>query len=137
MKVYSMLEPAQLSPLIIEARMRVDLVVGLPQHAPAGTPFLPCAGHRDSDENTGLVGQALSSCANAKLFGFTTESVKRLSLPVRTASAHESGMLHIAPANQQTQRIAFCCVDKIKMLKYWRLAKFQTAWVHQQRLPYQ
>jgi hypothetical protein len=60
MDVNSMLESTQASRLIIETRKRVDLVVGVPHHAPAGTPYLPCAEHSDSDENTGFVGRYLA-----------------------------------------------------------------------------
>jgi hypothetical protein len=56
----SMLESTEPSLLLIEKRNRSDIVVGVPHHAPAGTPYLPCAEHRDSDENTGFIGRYLA-----------------------------------------------------------------------------
>jgi hypothetical protein len=61
MDANSMLESTEPSLLIIEKRNRSDLVVGVPHHAPAGTPYLPCAEHSDSDENTGFVGRYLAA----------------------------------------------------------------------------
>jgi len=55
-----MLESTEPSLLIIEKRKRFDIVVGVPHHAPAGTPYLPCAEHSDSDENTGFIGRYLA-----------------------------------------------------------------------------
>ncbi len=60
MDVNSMLESTEPSRLIAETRKRADIVVGVPHHAPAGTPCLPCAEHSDSDENTGFVGRYLA-----------------------------------------------------------------------------
>ena len=60
MDVNSILESTEPSRLIIETRKRDDIVVGVPHHAPAGTPHLPCAEHSDSDENTGFVGRYLA-----------------------------------------------------------------------------
>ncbi len=60
MDTRSMLESTRPSLLIIETRKRSDLVVGVPHHAPAGTPYLPCTEHSDSDENTGFVGRYLA-----------------------------------------------------------------------------
>jgi hypothetical protein len=60
MDVNQMLESTQPSRLIVETRKRADIVVGMPHHAPAGTPCLPCAEHSDSDENTGFVGRHLA-----------------------------------------------------------------------------
>ena len=60
MDVNSTLESSQPSLLLIETRKRSDLVIGVPHHAPAGTPHLPCAEHSDSDENTGWVGRHLA-----------------------------------------------------------------------------
>ena len=60
MDANSMLESTEPSLLIIEKRNRFDIVVGVPHHAPAGTPYLPCAEHSDSDENTGFVGRYLA-----------------------------------------------------------------------------
>ncbi len=60
MDAHSMLESTQPSLLIVETRRRSDIVVGAPHHAPAGVPYLPCAEHSDSDENTGFVGRHLA-----------------------------------------------------------------------------
>ena len=60
MDVNQMLESTEPSRLIVETRKRADIVVGVPHHAPAGTPCLPCAEHSDSDENTGFVGRYLA-----------------------------------------------------------------------------
>jgi len=55
-----MLESTEPSRLIIEKRSRSDIVVGVPHHAPAGVPSLPCPEHSDSDENTGFIGRHLA-----------------------------------------------------------------------------
>jgi hypothetical protein len=55
-----MLESTEHSLLIREERSRSDIVVGVPHHAPAGVPTLPCPEHGDSDENTGFIGQYLA-----------------------------------------------------------------------------
>lgn len=55
-----MLESKEQSLLISEERSRSDIVVGVPHHAPAGTPFLPCPEHSDSDENAGYIGRYLA-----------------------------------------------------------------------------
>jgi len=55
-----MLESTEQSLLIKEKRSRSDIVVGVPHHAPAGVPFLPCPEHKDSDENTGFIGRYLA-----------------------------------------------------------------------------
>jgi hypothetical protein len=55
-----MLESAEPSLLIVEERPRSDIVIGVPHHAPAGTPHLPCPEHSDSDENTGFIGRYLA-----------------------------------------------------------------------------
>ena len=60
MDVNQILESTDPSHLIVETRKRADIVVGVPHHAPAGTPYLPCAEHSDSDENTGFVGRYLA-----------------------------------------------------------------------------
>ena len=54
------LESTEHSLLIIEERARSDIIVGVPHHAPAGVPFLPCPEHSDSDENTGFIGRYLA-----------------------------------------------------------------------------
>ena len=46
--------------LITEERPSKDIVVGVPHHAPAGTPSLPCPEHIDSDENAGFLGRYLA-----------------------------------------------------------------------------
>jgi hypothetical protein len=56
-----MLESTDKSHLIVEKRSRSDIVVGVPHHAPAGVPFLPCPEHKDSDENTGFIGRHLAA----------------------------------------------------------------------------
>ena len=55
-----MLESTEPSLLIIEERARKDIVVGVPHHAPAGNPSLPCPEHKASDENAGFHGRFLS-----------------------------------------------------------------------------
>ena len=55
-----MLESTEPSLLIVEKRSRSDIVVGVPHHAPAGVPHLPCPEHSDSDENTGFIGRYLA-----------------------------------------------------------------------------
>jgi len=55
-----MLESTEQLHLIIEKRTRADIVVGVPHHAPAGVPYLPCPEHSDSDENTGFIGRHLA-----------------------------------------------------------------------------
>lgn len=55
-----MLESTEQSLLIKEERSRSDIVVGVPHHAPAGTPSLPCPEHKDSDENVGFIGRRLA-----------------------------------------------------------------------------
>jgi hypothetical protein len=55
-----LLQSNQESLLIAEKRSRSDIVVGVPHHAPAGTPQLPCPEHRDADENTGFIGRHLA-----------------------------------------------------------------------------
>lgn len=60
MEAHSKLESTEKSLLITEKRSRVDLVVGVPHHAPSGVPYLPCPEHRDSDENTGFMGRYLA-----------------------------------------------------------------------------
>ncbi len=52
-----MLESTEPSLLIIEARKRRDIVVGVPHHAPAGISTLPCPEHRVADENAGFIGR--------------------------------------------------------------------------------
>ena len=59
-----MLESTEQSLLIIENRARYDIVVGVPHHAPAGVPNLPCPEHSDSDENTGFIGRYLAEKLN-------------------------------------------------------------------------
>ena len=54
------LESTEHALLIIEERVHSDIVVGVPHHAPAGVPFLPCPEHSDSDENTGFIGRYLA-----------------------------------------------------------------------------
>jgi hypothetical protein len=81
MDVNSMLESTQPSRLIVETRKRTDIVIGVPHHAPAGTPWLPCAEHSDSDENTGFVGRYLADrlgCCSVIACNATTDANKHL-----------------------------------------------------------
>lgn len=55
-----MLESTEPSLLIIEERKRKDIVVGVPHHAPAGIPTLPCSEHSDADENAGFLGRYIA-----------------------------------------------------------------------------
>lgn len=64
MDANSMLESTEQSLLIIENRERFDIVVGVPHHAPAGVPYLPCPEHSDSDENTGFIGRHIAEQLN-------------------------------------------------------------------------
>jgi hypothetical protein len=54
------LESTEASLLIIQERASKDIVVGVPHHAPAGQPTLPCPDHPDSDENAGFLGRYLA-----------------------------------------------------------------------------
>ena len=47
--------------LIVKERATKEIVVGVPHHAPAGTPTLPCKTHPDSDENAGFLGHYLAN----------------------------------------------------------------------------
>jgi hypothetical protein len=58
--VRAKLESTDPSLLIVETRSRSDIVIGVPHHAPAGTPHMPCPEHSDSDENTGFLGRQLA-----------------------------------------------------------------------------
>jgi hypothetical protein len=60
MDANSKLESTEQSYLIIEKRTRSDIVVGVPHHAPAGVPILPCPEHSNSDENTGFIGRRIA-----------------------------------------------------------------------------
>ena len=60
MDAITRLESAEQSHLIIEKRTRFDIVIGVPHHAPAGVPTLPCPEHSDSDENTGFIGRHIA-----------------------------------------------------------------------------
>ena len=55
-----MLKLTEPSLLIIEVRGSTDVVVGVPHHAPAGKPTLPCPEHTASDENAGFLGRHLA-----------------------------------------------------------------------------
>jgi hypothetical protein len=54
------LQSTQHALLIVEERSRSDVVIGVPHHAPAGQPRLPCPEHSDSDENVGFLGRRLA-----------------------------------------------------------------------------
>jgi hypothetical protein len=60
MPVEKILESSTVSSLLIERRENSDFVIGVPHHAPLGTPNLPCPEHEDSDENTGHLGRYLA-----------------------------------------------------------------------------
>jgi hypothetical protein len=81
MDVNSKLESTQPSHLIVETRGRADIVVGVPHHAPAGTPHLPCPEHGDSDENTGFLGRYLADrldCCSIVACNATVDANKHL-----------------------------------------------------------
>ena len=76
-----MLESTEHSLLIVDQRQRVDLVVGVPHHAPAGVPDLPCPEHSDSDENTGFIGRYLADqldCCSIIACNYTIDPNKHL-----------------------------------------------------------
>ena len=90
MDINSMLESTEPSRLIVETRKRADIVVGVPHHAPAGTPYLPCVEHSDSDENTGFVGRYLADqldCCSIIACNATIDANKHL---------HSDYTMHIA-----------------------------------------
>ncbi len=58
------LESANHTLLLIEERRTKDIVIGVPHHAPAGTPNLPCPEHWDADENAGFLGRYLAQALN-------------------------------------------------------------------------
>ena len=60
MDAHATLRSSQPELLIVEERSRFDIVIGVPHHAPAGQPRLPCPEHSDSDENTGIIGRRLA-----------------------------------------------------------------------------
>lgn len=81
MDAYSMLASTEPSRLIIETRKRSDIVVGVPHHAPAGIPYLPCPEHSDSDENTGFIGRHLADqldCCSIIACNYTIDPNKHL-----------------------------------------------------------
>ena len=59
-----LLEDRKRSFLLIEERDRKDIVVGVPHHAPAGVPSLPCREHSIADENAGYIGLRLAMKLN-------------------------------------------------------------------------
>ena len=76
-----MLESTEQSLLIVEKRKRFDIVVGVPHHAPAGVPHLPCPEHSDSDENTGFIGRYLADqldCCSIIACNYTIDANKHL-----------------------------------------------------------
>jgi hypothetical protein len=81
MDANSMLESTEQSLLIVEKRNRLDIVVGMPHHAPAGVPSLPCPEHSDSDENTGFIGRYLADqldCCSIIACNYTIDANKHL-----------------------------------------------------------
>ena len=82
MKTHSRLKSTERSLLIVEQRARSDIVVGVPHHAPAGMPYLPCPEHSDSDENTGYMGRYLADrldCCSVVACNYTIDPNKHLS----------------------------------------------------------
>lgn len=76
-----MLESTEPSLLIIEERKRKDIIVGVPHHAPAGTPTLPCREHEVADENAGFIGRNLAerlNCCSIIACNYTTDVNKYL-----------------------------------------------------------
>jgi hypothetical protein len=76
-----MLESTEPSLLIIEERKRKDIVVGVPHHAPAGIPTLPCLEHPDADENAGFIGRNLAerlNCCSIIACNYTSDVNKYL-----------------------------------------------------------
>lgn len=74
-----MLESTESSFLIIEARKRKDIVVGVPHHAPVGISTLPCPEHTDADENAGFIGRYVAEkldCRSLIACNYTTDENK-------------------------------------------------------------
>lgn len=74
-----MLASSEQSLLIIEERTRRDIVIGVPHHAPAGVPKLPC--HRNADENAGYIGRHLAErldCCSVIACNYTVDVNKYL-----------------------------------------------------------
>jgi hypothetical protein len=46
--------------LLIEQRERKDIVIGAPHHSAGGVKYLPCAEHRNADENTGFIARRIA-----------------------------------------------------------------------------
>ena len=95
-----MLESTEPSRLIIEERKRFDIVIGVPHHAPAGTPSLPCAEHSDSDENTGFLGRHLAEkldCCSIIACNYTIDANKHLNsdYAMQIAEWHPSVLIEI------------------------------------------
>jgi hypothetical protein len=81
MDAMAMLESTEPSLLIIEKRTRTDVVIGVPHHAPAGMPTLPCPEHPDSDENAGFIGRHLAEaldCCSVIACNATTDMNKHI-----------------------------------------------------------
>jgi hypothetical protein len=81
MDTNSLLDSTEQSLLIVEGRIRHDIVVGVPHHAPAGVPHLPCPEHSDSDENTGFIGRYLADqldCCSIIACNYTIDANKHL-----------------------------------------------------------
>jgi hypothetical protein len=58
-----------------------DIVIGVPHHAPAGTPRLPCPDHPDADENAGHIGIRIArqlECCSVIACNSTTDANKTL-----------------------------------------------------------
>jgi hypothetical protein len=74
-----MLESSTPSLLIIEPRASKKVVVGVPHHAPAGTPTLPCPEHENSDENAGFLGRYVAErldCGSVIACNYTIDANK-------------------------------------------------------------
>ena len=90
MDVESMLASDRPSLLIIERRLRQDVVVGVPHHAPAGTSELPCPTHKASDENAGFIGRHLAErldCCSVIASNYSIDVNKCLSTDYATQIA--------------------------------------------------
>lgn len=64
MYIEPILADPKTSMLIVNSGQVQDIVIGVPHHAPLGTPELPCEEHRDADENTGFLGYYVAQLLN-------------------------------------------------------------------------
>jgi len=54
----------QESVLLIEERIRKDIIIGAPHHSPGGIKNLPCPEHPDADENSGFIARQIAEGLN-------------------------------------------------------------------------